>query len=162
MVTIISTHPVNVRYNLWRVDTNSHTKVREWDCLIRGGAGVATGKNELFTPSGVATEISEEALEKLMKIPSFTNDIKNGMIKVLKNTKAKSVDADEQAVKDLDTNTNGKQITAEDLEADGAEINDDGSVDVSGGGKDAVIRKKNATKNSASKKTTTTRKKRGK
>lgn len=143
MVTIISTHPTSVRYNMWNEDPKTHSKYRVWDCTIKGGAGVAQNKGTLYTPTGVATEISEEALEKLNKIPCFVADVEAGLIKVLKNTKARTVDADEEALKDMDTETNGKQITDTELEADGAEINSDGSIDVSGGGKNVAVKRNN-------------------
>lgn len=138
MVTIISTHPVTVRYNMWRENSEMHMKERVWDCVIRGGAGIARGKGDLYVHDGVATEIDEEALKKLRQIPAFVEDEKEGFIKVLENTRAKSVDADEEAAKDMNTNPSGKQLTESELVADGAEINSDGSVDVSHGGKNAI------------------------
>lgn len=140
MVTIISTIPVSKRYILWKEDTKQHTKIALWDCTIPGGAGVID-KRSLQTPEGVATEIDDSALDKLMQIGSFVGDMKNGFIKVLKGVKARTVDADEEALKDMNTDGTGRQITSEDLEKDGAVINDDGSVDVSKGGKNAVARK---------------------
>lgn len=145
MVTIISTHPTNVRYNLWQENAEMHTKERIWDCTIKGGAGVVHGKGELYTPTGVATEINEAALEKLMRIPAFLEDIEEGYIKVLEKTKARSVDADEQAEKDMKTDASGQQLTTKELEADGAEINDDGSIDVTHGGKNAIQKRAHET-----------------
>ena len=138
MVTIISTHPVTKRYNLWHTDPSTHTQTRLWDCTIPGGAGVVNRKS-LVTPIGVATEISDDALEKLMQIEAFTSDIEGGFIKVLKRTKARSVDADEQALADMNTEGSGKPITQKDLEKAGAVVNDDGSIDISNGGKNAII-----------------------
>lgn len=137
MVTIISTHPVTMNYILWKEDASIHSKEAVWDCTIPGGAGVMNPKS-LQTPQGVATEISDEALENLMKIDSFVKDIKKGSIKVLKNRRSRSVDADEEAEKDMNTHTTGRQMTSEDLEADGAVINEDGSINVSNGGKNAT------------------------
>lgn len=148
MVTIISTIPVSKRYILWKEDEKQHTKIALWDCTIPGGAGVID-KHSLQTPEGVATEIDDFALDKLMQIGSFVGDMKNGFIKVLKGVKARTVDADEEALKDMNTDGTGRQITSEDLEKDGAVINDDGSVDVSKGGKNAKARK-DAKLNSAS------------
>lgn len=140
MVTIISTLPTKVRYNLWKEDSQMHSKVRLWDCIINGGSGVID-RRTLITPQGVATEVTDEAYEKLLMIPDFVNDVKKGFLKVLKGVKARAVDADEEAEKDMNLDSAGKQITSEDLEADGAVINDDGSVDVSKGGKNAKYRK---------------------
>lgn len=137
MVTIISTHPVNKRYNLWHTDTASHTQRRIWDCTIRGGSGVVD-KKTLVTPVGVPTEITDEALEKLLQIEAFNDDVKDGYIKILKKTKSRTVDADEQALKDMNTNGSGKPITQKDLEEAGAVVNEDGSIDISNGGKNAV------------------------
>lgn len=136
MVTIISTHPVTVRYNLWKENAVMHSKERVFDCTIPGGSGVID-RRTLQTPIGVATEITDDALENLMKIDAFKKDIENGFIKVLKHTKKRSIDADEEAEKDMNTGGSGKQITAEDFEADGAVINSDGSINVSKGGKNA-------------------------
>ncbi len=141
MVTIISTHPVTVRYNMWEENVELHTKRRIWDCLIKGGAGVVQGKGELYTPTGVATEVTDEAYEKLMQIQGFVDDIKAGFIKVIKNKKARAVDADEEAEKDMNTDGSGKQITASELEKDGAEITEDGNVNVTHGGKNAVAKR---------------------
>lgn len=140
MVTIISTHPVSVRYNKWEENAEMHTKTRVWDCTIPGGAGILD-KKSLQVPDGVATEITDEALEKLMSIPDFVNDIAKGYIKVLKNRRKTSVDASEEAKKDMNTEGSGKQITDKDFEADGAVINEDGSIDISDGGENVVARK---------------------
>lgn len=142
MVTIISTHPVTVRYIKWERNDQMHSKRAVWDCTIKGGAGVALGKGELVVHDGIATEVNDEALKMLRTIPSFVEDEALGFIKVLENTKARSVDADEEALKDMNTDASGKQITSSELEADGAVINDDGSVDVSKGGKNAVAKRK--------------------
>jgi hypothetical protein len=140
MATVISTSAVTKTYILWKRDDEQHIKIKLWDCTIPGGAGVVN-KHSLRTPEGVATEIDDSAIEKLMQIPAFVNDVKNGFMKVLKGVKARTVDADEEALKDMNTDGTGRQITSEDLEKDGAVINDDGSVDVSKGGKNAVARK---------------------
>lgn len=141
MVTIISTHPVTVRYIKWERDDVAHSKRAVWDCTIKGGAGVALGKGELVVHDGVATEIDEKALEILETIPSFQDDVKNGYIKVLKGVRAKAVDADAEAEKDMNPDATGKQIKSSELEADGAEINDDGSIDITHGGKNVEARK---------------------
>lgn len=151
MVTIISTHPVSVRYNMWEIDESTHSKRRVWDCLIPGGSGVVN-KHTLKTPQGVATEIDEAALENLMKIPSFVADIDSGFIKVLKRTRARAVDADAEAEKDMNLDGSGKQITSEDLENAGAEINSDGSIDVSKGGAKAMAIKRSGKTDKPSKK----------
>lgn len=143
MVTIISTHPTTVRYNMWEEDAAMHMKRRVWDCTIRGGSGVLRGKGELYTPTGVATEINEDALEKLMKIPAFTEDIENGFIKVIKNKKARAVDADGEAEKDMNTEGSGQQITESELVKDGATVGDDGNINVTKGGKNALLKRKN-------------------
>lgn len=151
MVSIISTHPIDIRYNKWEFNPEAHTKRRIWDCLIFGGAGVMD-KRKLITPEGVVTEITDEALETLMTIEAFKRDMDNGFIKVLKNRRAMSVDPDEEARKDMNTDGSGKQITSADLEADGAEVNDDGSIDVTKGGSKAVARKAEERKSSSKKK----------
>lgn len=141
MVTIISTHPVTTRYIKWERDDAAHSKRAVWDCTIKGGAGIALGKGELVVHDGIATEIDEKALEILRTIPSFVEDEKAGFIKVLEGTRARTVDADEEALKDMKTDGSGKQITSTELENDGAEINEDGSVDVTKGGKNAIAKR---------------------
>ena len=143
MVTIISTQPVPVRYTLWETDVATHSKRRVWDCRIAGGSGVVD-RNTLLTPQGVATEISDDALEKLMSIPAFTDDIEKGFIKVLKKTKARTVDADEEALKDMNLAGSGKPLTDKDLVKAGAQINEDGSIDISKGGEKAMALKRSS------------------
>ena len=138
MVTIISTHSTSMNYILWESNTNEHSAHPVWDCTIPGGSGVVN-KHSLQVPNGVATEISDDALEKLMRIPAFVKDINDGYIKVLKNTKARTVDAEEEAEKDMNTEGSGRQITSSELEKDGAIINSDGSIDVTEGGKNAAV-----------------------
>ena len=138
MVTIISTHSTSMDYVLWETNTQNHSANPVWDCTIPGGAGVFNSRS-LHTPDGVATEISDDALEKLMRIPAFVNDINDGYIKVLKRTKARTVDADAEAKKDMNTEGSGRQLTAEELEKDGAVVNSDGSIDVTKGGKNAAV-----------------------
>lgn len=161
MVTIISTHPVTVRYNMWRENPEMHSKERIWDCTIKGGAGIALGKGDLVVHDGVATEVTEEALEKLRQIPAFITDEKEGFIKVLENTKKKSVDADDEALKDMNTEGTGKQLTDKELEEDGAEVNSDGSIDVTHGGKNAILKRNLKHSEESDEEVTTTKKKRG-
>lgn len=137
MVTIISTHPVTTQYVKWQIDEVQHIQTPVWDYTIPGGSGVVN-KNTLAVPQGVATQISEEDLDRLMTLESFKKDIKDGFIKVLKGKRAASVDADEEAEKDMNTEGSGKQITSAELEKDGAVINDDGSIDVTEGGQNAA------------------------
>lgn len=134
MTTIISTHPVNMRYVKWERNSQSHTKTALYDYTILGGSGVVNRKT-LITPIGVATEVNDEDIEKLMAIPAFVTDVKNGLIKILKRTKKSSIDADDEALKDMDVDGLGKPITSEQLEEAGAEIKEDGSIDISKGGK---------------------------
>lgn len=134
MTTIISTHPVNMRYVKWNRNPQTHTKTALYDYTILGGSGVVNRKT-LITPIGVATEVKDEDIEKLMAIPAFEKDVKNGFIKILKKVKKGTVDADDEALKDMDTNGSGKPITSEQLEEAGAEIKEDGSIDISKGGK---------------------------
>ena len=138
MVTIISTHSVSKNYILWETNTQEHSAIPVWDCTIPGGAGVFN-RHSLHTPEGVATEISDEALEKLKMIPAFVNDVNDGYIKILKGKKARTVDADAEAEKDMNTEGSGRQLTAEELEKDGAVVNSDGSIDVTKGGKNAAV-----------------------
>ena len=151
MVTIVSTHPVTVRYIKWERDDKAHSKRAVWDCTIKGGAGIALGKGELVVHDGIATEISDEALAMLRQIPSFIEDEAEGYIKVLEGVRARAVDADEEAKKDMNTDASGKQITSSELEADGAEINDDGSVDVTKGGKNSIASREKKTTHASEK-----------
>lgn len=138
MNTIISTHPIPMMYCKWVIDEKTHLQECVWDFTVPGGAGVAN-KKTLIVPDGVATTVSDDVLTTLMTIQSFREDIEKGYIKVIKGKSSKSVDANEEALKDMNTNASGRQITDEELVSDGAVVNEDGSIDVTNGGKNAVI-----------------------
>lgn len=139
MNTIISTHPIPTMYCKWVIDEKTHQQECVWDFTVPGGAGV-TDKRTLLVPDGVATSVDDKILETLMTIPSFVKDMDNGYIKVINGKAAKNVDANEEALKDMNTNASGKQITDEELVEDGAVLNDDGSIDVTRGGANATIK----------------------
>lgn len=139
MNTIISTHPIPMMYCKWDVNEQTHQQECIWDFTVPGGAGVVN-KRTLLVPDGVATSVGDDILETLMTIPTFKRDIENGYIKVIKGKASKNVDANEEALKDMNTNASGKQITDAELVADGAVLNDDGSIDVTKGGANATIK----------------------
>lgn len=143
MNTIISTKPYACAYEKYEEDLVSHTKKAVWSIRIEGGAGVVQGKGHLYTPEGVATEVDDKGLEVLLTIPQFQQDVKLGIMKVIKGVKAKKVDADEQAGKDMNKHPDFRPITEEDLNAAGAKVDkSDGSVDITGeGGEESVAKK---------------------
>lgn len=139
MNTIISTHAIPTMYCKWDVNEQTHQQECVWDFTVPGGAGVTNNKT-LIVPDGVATSVDDKILETLLTIKSFREDIENGYIKIIKGKSAKNVDANEEALKDMNTNGSGRQITDEELVSDGAVLNDDGSIDVTRGGANATIK----------------------
>ena len=132
MNTIISTKPYSCTYSKNDIDINSHIMRTTWSCRINGGAGVAHGKGQLFTPNGVATEIDDEGLSILMTIPAFLNDIKKGYMTVIKGSKAKIVDADEVS-EGMNHEHMARPLTDKDFKDSGAKIDSsDGSIDITG------------------------------
>lgn len=60
--------------------------------VILGGANV-TDKNHLWTPRGVYTEVTDEELAELKKLPSFNNKVDRGRFYI----STKKVDVDDVA-----------------------------------------------------------------
>lgn len=138
MNTIISTKPYACSYSKFEEDIKSHSRIRIWQVTINGGSGIMQGKGHLYTPDGVATEIDDKGLEILMTLPEFIEDVKNGHMKVIRRMSARKVDADEEALKDMNLEHMAKPLTEKNLKDSGATIDsDDGSIDVTPS-KDAV------------------------
>lgn len=144
MNTVISKRPSAFVYTKWR-NNGDHTFTEEYSITVDGGAGVVNPKS-LVTPQGVATFVDDDTLAKLMDVPKFKSDIERGLIRVEKGARVsdpEKVDSIAQSGKMMaDNEIDGRPLTPEDLENDGAVVNSDGSVNVSNGGKDAVKRRK--------------------
>lgn len=139
MNTIISKRTNNIEIVEYRMDAAAHRLTPIRSVTIFGGAGIMDPKS-FVTPEGVATEVTDDALEWLMKQPKFTNGIKAGIFLVFDHREKKTIDVDEVAssgrMEDNDK-IPGRPLTPDKLEKDGAVINSDGSVDITKGGKDA-------------------------
>lgn len=144
MNTIISKRPTSFVYTKW-ADNKDGTLAVEFSITINGGANVINPKS-LVTPQGVVTFVDDRTLDKLMSIDKFRRDIDpRGLIRVIKGEKISDpekidsiADSGKMAKND---DIPSRPLTAEDLERDGAVINEDGSVDISNGGKNAVTRR---------------------
>lgn len=143
MNTIISKRPTSFVYTKW-ADNKDGTLAVEFSITINGGANVINPKS-LVTPQGVVTFVDDRTLDKLMSIDKFRRDIERGLIRVEKGEKISDpekidsiADSGKMAKND---EIPSRPLTAEDLERDGAVINEDGSVDISDGGKNAVTRR---------------------
>ena len=139
MNTIISKRVNNIEIKEYRMDAIAHQLTPVRSVTIFGGAGILN-PNTLSTPEGVATEVSDEALDWLMRQPKFLKGVKARVFRVIKGARSRDVDADEEAssgkMEDNDKSP-GRPLTVDQLKKDGAVVNSDGSIDVSKGGKDA-------------------------
>lgn len=138
MNTIISKRTTDIEIIEWSVDAVQHRMTPIRSVTIYGGAHILNPKT-FVTPNGVATEVTDEALEWLEKQPKFKKGVEAGVFRVLKHTKARTVDADEIAESGAMVATKeipGRPLTPEDVEKYGGRINDDGSIDITKGGKD--------------------------
>ena len=139
--TVISKLPTTFNYVKWQ-RTNGMF-IPEYQILINGGAGVVGGSEllsnrplanrSLFTPEGVATEVTEETLAKLRQIKKFCDHEKRGLIIVMKGNNPGQDRVDDIAKKDGEDpdKIHGRPITEKDIERVGGVINDDGSIDIS-------------------------------
>lgn len=142
MNTIISKRPTAFVYTKWR-DNNDNTIVSEYSITIDGGSGVMNPKS-LVTPEGVATFVDDDTLAKLKAIPKFNRDVERGLIRIesSKISDPDKLDSIAESGKMMDkADIVNRPLTPEDLTNDGAVINEDGSIDISKGGKDAVTRR---------------------
>lgn len=139
MNTIISKRTNNIEIAEYRIDPVAHQQIPVRSVTILGGAGILDPKT-LVTPEGVATEISDEALAWLERQPKFQRGVKAGIFRVMRGVKARDVDADEiassGAMEDNDK-IPGRPLTVDQLKKQGAVVNEDGSIDITKGGKDA-------------------------
>lgn len=138
MNTIISKRTTPIEIIEYVMDKVQHRLTPIRSVTIQGGAHILDPKT-LVTPSGVATEVTDEALEWLMKQPKFKKGLDAGVFRVIKGTKARTVDANEIAESGAMVATReipGRPLTPEDVIKHGGTINDDGSIDITKGGKD--------------------------
>lgn len=176
MNTVISKHPTAVTYTKW-VMANSGFVRDGKGIVIRGGAGVVGGYDFLSNkradersreiPVGVHTYVSDDDLAKLMSIPRFIGDMKNGIITVVRGSKIDRDKANDIAASDMAPSSQivGAPITKEEIEAAGAEINSDGSTDISNvdeGVSPLKVRKEDAGQTIQTKKRNASKRKKGK
>lgn len=76
--------------------------------VIKGGANV-TDKH-MWTPRGVATEVTREELEELRKIPSFASREKNGYFSTSQFEKNANKVADDMAGADKSAQTDVEKL----------------------------------------------------
>lgn len=139
--TIISKRTTPFTYTKW-VKINGQFHQDGPGIVINGGSGVVGGAELLsgrpleqrntLIPESILTFVDDKALEKLMTISKFRKDIERGIITVVKG-KVSQDKGDEIARKDMlpDEHNPARPITQEELEATGATISDDGSVNIS-------------------------------
>ncbi len=82
--------------------------------IIKGGTGVKV-KDQLVTPKGVVTEVSDEDMAQLKKMFAFNKQVEDGFIVV----EEKKV-AVEKVVKNMTEKDGGAQKTEEDFVKEGA------------------------------------------
>lgn len=136
MNTVISKRPTTIEFVDWERDDVQHKLTPIRSITIFGGAGV-TDPRALIVPEGVATYISDDALAWLETLTKFKRHIEKGIFRVIKGKKVDPEAANEIA--DSGKMADNKDIparpmTSEQLEKDGAVINEDGSIDISKGG----------------------------
>lgn len=142
MNTVISRHPTTVTYTKW-INTKSGFVRDGSGIIINGGAGIVGGYELLSNkspdersreiPIGVHTYVPDEVLEKLMTIPTFVRDLDKGLVAVVRGSKIDRDKANDIAASDMapSSQISSAPITREEIEATGAEINSDGSIDIS-------------------------------
>ena len=140
--TIVSKRTTPFTYTKW-VKINGQFHQDGPGIVINGGAGVVGGAELLsgrpleqrntLIPESILTFVDDEALNKLMSIGKFRKDLERGIITVIKNKKISQEKGDEIARQDMLENEHipSRPITQEELEATGATIAKDGSVNIS-------------------------------
>lgn len=141
MNTIISKRERPFLYCAWK-KVNGQFFQDGPSILINGGAGIVGGldllsgrpldKRSSVIPVGVHTYVDDVVLEKLMSIGKFRSDIKRGIIVVVKSKKLDQDKTDTIADKDMieDDHIPTRPVSEKEIEAAGAKINKDGSVDI--------------------------------
>lgn len=83
-VNIYSTLSASVEYTFYKSNDVKELGIIERKILVEGGAGIA---NKVFqTPEGLVTVVSDDDYEHLKNHQVFQMHVKNGFIKVEKNT----------------------------------------------------------------------------
>lgn len=140
MNTVISKRPTTIEFVDWERDDVQHKLTPLRSVTIFGGAGV-TDPRALVIPEGVCTYISDEALAWLETLPKFKRHIEKGIFRVVKGKKIDPEAANEIADSGKMADNRdipARPMTSEQLEKDGAVINEDGSIDISKGGAKAI------------------------
>ena len=82
--------------------------IAEFAFLVKGGANVTTKR--IVTPLGVATQCTDEELEKLQKIKAFQNHVAGGYLKVEKSKRSEEAAAKDMTAKDESAPHNAEDI----------------------------------------------------
>ena len=111
-------------------------------------SGKPLDKRSSLIPVGVYTFVDDKMLEYLESIPKFQNDVKRGLILVVRNKKISDQSkVDEMAKENLmsDEEDPSRPITEQNMEDAGAVINRDGSVNITDAEEDVIeVRNRNA------------------
>lgn len=158
MHTIISKRPGPFSYQRWK-DGPCNSFIPDGKAvLVNGGSGLVGGaemfsgkpldKRSSLIPVGVYTFVDDKMLEYLESIPKFQNDVKRGLILVVRNKKISDQSkVDEMAKENLmsDEEDPSRPITEQNMEDAGAVINRDGSVNITDAEEDVIeVRNRNA------------------
>lgn len=141
--TIVSKRTSPFTYQQWaKVNGQFHRVGR--GIIINGGAGIVGGaellsgipldKRSSLIPVGVHTYVDDEALDYLMGVPKFRDDIKRGIICVIKGKKLDQDGTDNVAEKEMieDSHIPTRPVTQEEMEAAGAIKTKDGAMNIEG------------------------------
>lgn len=152
MHTIISKRPTTFTYQQWELVAGNFKPIGS-GVLINGGAGLVGGAELLsgrpmderskIIPDSVLTFVDDTALEYLMGVPKFKQDIDEGLIVVVKG-KVSEDKANQIAKNDMldDAHIDGRPYTKEDIEQAGGEMQSDGSVNIEHAEEDLAASKK--------------------
>lgn len=157
MYTVISRKPIPFLYQEYRF-VNGQFFPKDEGILIHGGAGVVGGvdrdsgrphaEHGILIPEGVATVIDDKTYDRLKEIKKFQQDVKRGVMKVVKGSISDQSRIDRETHDMLDTDLiPNRPFTKEDIEQAGGVIQKDGSVNITEAGEDIdAIRRQNAGK----------------
>lgn len=91
MPHVVSTLATATTYTDYEINPEGGPHVLKGAVTIRGGHGVANGKNAeigIFTPNGVATSITDEQAEFLEKNKHFQEHARRGFVQMVKQNSA--------------------------------------------------------------------------
>lgn len=109
---IYSTLAAPQAYTNYSANPSKELSVPQDVIVIKGGAGVV-GKENFYSPKGVLTEVNDEQLAALEKVPAFNEHVKNGFIVVEKRKEEADKVAD-----DMNRFDDGRQIKSDEFVKD--------------------------------------------